>query len=44
MIANKLEIEYKQLIRYLENIQNEIIESGLVKKCKDGSIIIMEDV
>ena len=42
IIAHKLEIEYKQFLEELEKIKAKIIEHGLVKKCKNGSIICME--
>ena len=42
VVAEELKITYEELLKQLNDIQKTIIEYGIVKKCKNGTIIKME--
>ena len=39
IVAEELKITYEELLKKLNDIQKTIIEYGIVKKCKNGTII-----
>ncbi len=41
LIAQDLELTYDTILEKLEEMQRIIVENGIVKKCKDGTYIIM---